>query len=40
MTYYILPQIEYKIRDSNVKICFNIKKKKIKYTAYKNIYQK
>ena len=28
MTYYILPQIEYKIRDSNVKICFNIKKKR------------
>jgi len=30
MTYYILPQIEYKIRDSNVKICFNIKKKEDK----------
>jgi len=30
MTYYILPQIEYKIRDSNVKICFNKKKKKKK----------
>ena len=30
MTYYILPQIEYKIRDSNVKICFNKKKKEDK----------